>query len=346
MQWEHYLTRPFNLFGASFWHEWYISPVPTKVIGANMPDAIFVEQKRGVVRCYREAKQIQKFVGNIRRIAEQQPKKLERFLQYGIILNSVALKKLRTHNHWASFREGISFAVEHALYASTIPYFAGRYVEKNTKNFKLINTLRRLSYYPLVLKRIICPLAIRILEQKWIHHADKVYSRLTVQEILEDSPQKIINKLKLRTSKRRFIYRNIHGHESITYVSSTGKYIRSLEKVQRNTSKKLHGQIAFPGFVRGTARVIFNSDKKHTLFNAGDILISINSNPSLLPIIKKCSAIVTDEGGVTCHAAIIARELKIPCVIGTQKATSRIRNGDYIEVDARRGFVRKITRNS
>ena len=66
------------------------------------------------------------------------------------------------------------------------------------------------------------------------------------------------------------------------------------------------------------------------------------TRPEFLPIMKKAGAIVTDEGGVTCHAAIVSRELKIPCIIGTQVATSQLKDGDFIEVNADKGYVRKL----
>lgn len=344
MQWEHYLTRSFNLFGASFWHEWYVSPLPKEIIGANMPDAIFVEQKKDVVRCYREAAQVQKFTRNISSVAEKQPKRLEQLLRLGLYLNSVALKKLQKTNQAGSLTENISFAIKHALYASTIPYIAGKYVDKNTKNFTLINSLRRVSYYPHLLQQIIVPLAMNKLELKGIQDASKVYSRLTVREILHDSRKNLMRKLKRRPQNQKFIYWSRNGRERITYEHSTAEYIRSLEKLPKRPPGILHGQIAFPGIVRGVARVIFHNDSRGVPFKVGDILISINSNPSLLPLLKKCAAIVTDEGGVTCHAAIISRELKKPCIIGTKVSTSVIHDGDYIEVDAKKGVVKRITK--
>ncbi len=77
-------------------------------------------------------------------------------------------------------------------------------------------------------------------------------------------------------------------------------------------------------------------------FKENDILISINSTPSLTPAIKKAAAIVTDEGGRGCHAAIISRELKKPCVIGTKYATKVFKDGDLVEVDAEKGIIKKI----
>jgi len=63
------------------------------------------------------------------------------------------------------------------------------------------------------------------------------------------------------------------------------------------------------------------------------------TQPEFLPAMKKASAIITDEGGLTCHAAIISRELGIPCIIGTKIATKVFKDGDIVEVDATRGIV-------
>jgi pyruvate,water dikinase len=73
----------------------------------------------------------------------------------------------------------------------------------------------------------------------------------------------------------------------------------------------------------------------------GDILVAESTTPELLMLCKKAGAIVTDQGGMLSHAAIIARELKIPCVIGTGNATHTLQNGDRIEVDANHGLVKK-----
>lgn len=77
-------------------------------------------------------------------------------------------------------------------------------------------------------------------------------------------------------------------------------------------------------------------------FQTGDIIVSINTNPSLLPMLTKCKAIVTNDGGLLCHAAIISREMNIPCIIGTKIATKAFKDGDIVEVDANKGIVRKI----
>ena len=70
------------------------------------------------------------------------------------------------------------------------------------------------------------------------------------------------------------------------------------------------------------------------------------TRPAFLPLMRMAVAIVTDEGGLTCHAAIIARELHIPCIVGTKVATQVLKDGDMVEVDAEKGSVRILRRKS
>ena len=66
------------------------------------------------------------------------------------------------------------------------------------------------------------------------------------------------------------------------------------------------------------------------------------TRPEFVPLLKQASAIITDEGGITSHAAIVSRELKIPCIIGTKVATKVLKDGDKVEVNANHGVVRII----
>ena len=74
----------------------------------------------------------------------------------------------------------------------------------------------------------------------------------------------------------------------------------------------------------------------------GDILVTEMTTPDFVPAMKRASAIVTDKGGITCHAAIVSRELNIPCVIGTKIATKVFKDGDVVEVNATSGVVKKV----
>lgn len=120
------------------------------------------------------------------------------------------------------------------------------------------------------------------------------------------------------------------------------KYSILLEKADPNTqTNTLTGNPACMGFARGVARIITSISQLDT-FQEGEILLSPMTMPDFLPAMKRAAAIVTDEGGVTCHAAILARELGLPCIVGTTYATEVFHTGDMLEVDATRGVVRKI----
>lgn len=103
----------------------------------------------------------------------------------------------------------------------------------------------------------------------------------------------------------------------------------------------LKGRIANPGISRGFARVILDA-RECNIFKHGEILVTAMTSPDYMVAARRAAAIVTDEGGITCHAAIIARELKIPCIIGLKIATKVLRTGDLIEVDADKGLIRLL----
>lgn len=101
------------------------------------------------------------------------------------------------------------------------------------------------------------------------------------------------------------------------------------------------GSVAHHGQVRGRV-IIISSKSQLKNVKEGDILITEMTSPDYVPIMHKAAAIVTDEGGITSHAAIISRELGIPCIVGTQFATKVFKDGDLVEVDAEKGVVRKV----
>lgn len=133
--------------------------------------------------------------------------------------------------------------------------------------------------------------------------------------------------------------------EKCTLVSGTKaqKLFAKLytEEVQKN-EQTVTGQCAFAGKVRGRVKIVLVRDDIKKM-NRGDVLVSQATSPDLIEAMKKASAIVTNVGGLICHAAITSRELKIPCVVGTHDATTVFQDGDLVEVDALKGIVKKLT---
>jgi len=100
----------------------------------------------------------------------------------------------------------------------------------------------------------------------------------------------------------------------------------------------LKGIGASPGLASGKVKIIHDI-KEIDKIEEGDVLVTKMTTPDMVPAMKKASAIVTDDGGLTCHAAIISRELGTPCVVGTQRATEVLKDNMVVTVDGEKGIV-------
>lgn len=106
---------------------------------------------------------------------------------------------------------------------------------------------------------------------------------------------------------------------------------------------RFRGVVACSGTAEGIVHVLTSKDEIPS-FQEGKILVASMTTPDYLPAAQKALAIITDEGGITCHAAIVARELGKPCVIGTKIATKVLKNGDRVEMNIENGLVRVLSR--
>lgn len=103
----------------------------------------------------------------------------------------------------------------------------------------------------------------------------------------------------------------------------------------------LKGSAASIGIKEGKACVLKSIDEFNK-FHQGDILVTVATSPAWTPLIFAASAVVTDVGGILCHAAIVSREYGIPAVVGTKDATRIIKNGQTVRVDGNKGIVELI----
>ncbi len=113
---------------------------------------------------------------------------------------------------------------------------------------------------------------------------------------------------------------------------------------QSNKLTVLSGRVASHGHGRGRVRVVFGHED-FSKFRTGEILVVANTSPDFIPIMKQATAIVAEDGGITSHVSINSRELNIPCVVGVNDATTLLKDGDLVEVDADRGVVRILEKN-
>jgi len=144
--------------------------------------------------------------------------------------------------------------------------------------------------------------------------------------------------------ERRKHFFTIQGEGRFMTTSDEFKKMHPNFVLKENIIKKrgiyeIKGQIAQKGKVIGKVKILRRRDQVDEVAE-GDIIVSPMTTTDFLPAMLKAAAIITDEGGIACHAAIMARELKKPCITGTKIATQILKDGDLVEVDADNGVVR------
>ena len=105
--------------------------------------------------------------------------------------------------------------------------------------------------------------------------------------------------------------------------------------------KQIKGNTAYKGIAIGKVKILLTADEMEKV-KEGDILVAVMTFPHFIPAMERAAAFVTDEGGILCHAAIVAREMRKPCIIATKNATKILKDGDLVEVDADKGIIQKV----
>jgi phosphoenolpyruvate synthase/pyruvate phosphate dikinase len=211
--------------------------------------------------------------------------------------------------------------------------------DKKLKN--LINAVHKIAYYRDYRNEIrrqgfylIKKLYVEIAER--LNKDIKSIIMLTRNEIADA----LAGKNNLREKKNFLIMnldRKVYFLEGREFNKIKGYLVEEIKAVS-----EFKGISASPGRVITKVNLVldaFTDDKK---FINKNVLVTSMTNVDFLPIMSKASAIVTDEGGLLCHAAIVSRELGIPCIVGTKIATKVLKNGMRVEVDADKGIVRII----
>lgn len=345
--WELYLSRPFNLFEASIWYAWYISPYAKEIFGLNFKNVLFIESPKGVTRHYREKEVFEKYKQNVKTLASEDIPKIKKYLNAGLKLNEKA-KKLLDDKSQMGLRSAVDLVTKLALSAAALPRDAGVFGVNNKTILSIIGKLRAISYYPKLMAEIVVPAAVRELEKMGITDKDAI-NVVTLGEILGKKRINLESRLGAFGRGERFIYYNAGGKETIAWTKNVAvsKLRNKIEKLGSSKQKIVRGSTAFTGSAKGIVRLVLVNKigVNERNFAKGNILVAISTSPNLMPIMKNAGAIITDEGGVTSHAAILSRELKIPCIIGTKIATQVLKDGDLVEVDANKGVV-KIMKTS
>ncbi|MBZ9578140.1 hypothetical protein KJA13_03925 [Patescibacteria group bacterium] len=152
-----------------------------------------------------------------------------------------------------------------------------------------------------------------------------------------------ISLLKKRKQGSLFVFQK--DKFKVFYKDEIEKIINKILRSEKEEISEFPGTIASSGKAAGAVKIVIRQEDI-SKFEKGDILVSTMTRPEHAPAIKKAAAIVTNEGGITCHAAIVSRELGIPCIIGTKIATRALKDGDLVEVDTNKGVVKIIKKRN
>ncbi len=168
----------------------------------------------------------------------------------------------------------------------------------------------------------------------------------TLDEIKAFLKTQKISKNQLETLKKRkeeYLYLCTWEKKKDENVFTDKKIIKDIKQkcfdIENKETSILKGKIAYPGIVKGRVYNLVSGNKPKT---RGFILVAPMTVAKNVPLMKQSKGIVTDEGGILSHAAIMAREFEKPCIIGTKFATKVLKDGDLVEVDANKGIVRKL----
>ena len=223
---------------------------------------------------------------------------------------------IKKHDIW---RNGVAFKEE--AMGKNLFYF-----------FKFLTKRKKLKITPLLLMKL---LTLNEVEE-WL---SEQLTDAEIKNIIKSRKDHEFIYLNLRNENREVI----DDPEEITKIQ---KYFLKLDKESKKSknNNEITGQVAYRAneIIKGEVVVIKDKSelKNKSRLIDGKILIAIQTTPHYIPYMKKAKAIITDEGGLTCHAAIVAREFKIPCIVGTKIATQILKDGDLVEVDADNGVVR------
>lgn len=188
---------------------------------------------------------------------------------------------------------------------------------------------------------------IRVIAKKYDYDSELIRF-CTVDELVNFSRGKLISKDLLSKRKSCFLLVYKHPNTQVLYGQEADKKFREFVRTEDfEKTDNVKGTIAMKGKISGKVLLFqWGDDMSEKVKKIKDgekiILVTGQTRPQLMPLIVRCSAIVTDEGGITSHSAIVSRELGIPCIVGTRIATRVFKDGDLIEVDADNGIVKII----
>lgn len=352
--WHAMVRRPLNLLEASLVGHWLDAAHMGHDFGFSINHFLAIEDAGGLFNFFVDGDEMGTALDQIREMETNDRSRLIGYLENAHEIYVEGLARMESGDGFTDLDEACEYFMQMGRNTTGFPVWTLSALDaghlQDPKVIELAERLRARSLYTPIMHQWIAPLAEERARAMGFSEAARVGEVASSSELRSGTldAAEFERRLELANSGHRVVFHTLPSGERVRLVSETGYLLMRLagqrQVVPPDDPDRVSGQAAWPGVHRGRARVIMSSDPAGYTVDDGDVLVSIQSNPALMPLLRHAGAIVTDDGGVACHAGIICRELKIPTIIGTRRATSIIHDGDIVEVDATQQVVRVIER--
>jgi len=187
------------------------------------------------------------------------------------------------------------------------------------------------------------PLLVEIAKRIILSYGELIYC--LPEEVSKALNGEKINKKDIQKRIKKYALYSLDGRHANLIIGSNVEQLKKLLSQTIKKQEKIKGMIAYSGLVKGRVKILKDRSEFYKI-KRGDILVTKLTTPDFVPVMEKSVAVITDLGGITSHAAIVSRELKIPCIVGTKIATKVLKDGDLVEVDANKGMVKIIKKKN
>ena len=308
------------------------------------PTKVIITTKRGYSVCHYEKQDFEQFGNELAERALQNPQQIGRWC-IEVKQRTDVLRALMQEQ-----KKSILRPESHKVFTTLLEGYVPVYVAvKQVANFLPKSIAQK--YLPLLdASRLYTETLYTEVEQFMIDVAQRIGKKYDLPEELVRccTKEEFEQHLQDETLPERGVLEERHKNCVIVCENGICKFVTGPQAMMIETrltgnlnTQAIKGMCAYPGKVRGKVKIIFDPNSAKD-FQMGDILVTGMTRPEYIHLMEKASAIITDAGGLLCHAAIVAREMKKPCIIGTEKATKVLKDRDLVEMDAEAGTIRKV----
>lgn len=354
-EWQAMVRRPMSLLEVSIVGHWLDTDHASSTLGSHADQCLFVQDDAGIANFFLPEPAITAMRKHLAETLRGDREFMMRLLRRALQIAEAGIAGVEAAAESVTdMKAAGEYMIRVGEYTTSLPASLLLSMEEehidDPEVKDIAQALRSQTLYPSVERNVVDALAENLASEFGFSEPGHIMRVASWHELsdLSRSLEALEQRLEWVKQGKKFVYQCQSGVESIQFVDETGyllsRIARQHQVVVVDDPDVLRGQPAWPGVHRGRARVVLAPDAIGQTIEKGEVLVSIQSSPALMPLLTRAGAIVTDEGGVACHAAIICRELKIPTLIGTGSATRSIKTGDLLEVDATSGMVRVLER--